>query len=92
MTAYLNMAQQNIYVTLLHISQLMGIEETKDLSNRMYDFQILQELKMNKDSADGTNYCQKRTDTENHIPATSPLPLLEAFRRILVLLGISHGF
>lgn len=43
--AYLNMAQQNVFITLQHISQLMEIEETEDLSNCLYKFKVLEELK-----------------------------------------------
>lgn len=42
--AYLNMARQNAYVTLLHISKLMGIEETTNKEDKLWEMKVLTNL------------------------------------------------
>lgn len=79
LAAYLNMAQQNIYITLLHISQLMGVEETKDLSNRMYDFQILQELKTGKKGAEPEQMIKSERVQKIILLLHRHFPFLQAF-------------
>lgn len=79
LAAYLNMAQQNVYVTLLHISQLMGVEETKDLSNRMYDFQILQELKTGKKGAESEQMVKSERVQKIILLLYRNFPFLKAF-------------
>ncbi|WP_455961976.1 type VI-B CRISPR-associated RNA-guided ribonuclease Cas13b [Bacteroides bouchesdurhonensis] len=79
--AYLNMAQQNVFVTLQHISQLMEIEETEDLSNRPYDFKVLEELKSSQSFKDEAN--EERPKSERIQKIISLLhkhfPFLKAF-------------
>lgn len=46
--AYLNMARQNAYLTLMHISKLMGVEETENKENKLYDMKVIKELENRK--------------------------------------------
>lgn len=39
--AYLNMARQNVHVTLLHISKLTGIEETGNKEDKLWEMKVL---------------------------------------------------
>lgn len=42
--AYLNMARQNVYVTMLHISKLMGIEEDSNKEDKLWEMKVLTSL------------------------------------------------
>lgn len=46
--AYSNMAQQNVYLTLLHISKMLGINETDSYESNLYEMGIFKQVLDNK--------------------------------------------
>lgn len=65
--AYSNMAQQNAYLTLLHISKKLGIDETDSYESNLYEMKIFKEvLDNNKAKAEQVRKAEKMLD--KHFP------------------------